>query len=162
MKLQFSAPFAIGIAVVAIAVSLIVYMKRGARVGLTGQVLKVRTLPLDENSSLAVLDFRFNNPSDVLFVVRTVTVVLEDRSGNPTEGDTISEVDANRMFDQLPLLGQKFSKTLVMRDRVEPHTSQDRMVSARFSLPESALESRKRLVVKIEEVDGQISEISEK
>jgi hypothetical protein len=162
MKIRFSAPFAIGVAVVAIAVTLIVYMKRGARVGLTGQVLKVRTLALDDNSSLAVLDFRINNPSDVNFVVRTVTVVLEDPKGNSTEGDTVSEVDAKRMFEQLPILGQKYSTTLVMRDRVDNHTTQDRMVSGRFSLPESALQSRKRLLVRIEEVDGQISEISEK
>ena len=162
MRERFPAAFGIGIALVAITVALIVYMKRGARVGLTGQIQKVRTVALDDNSSVAVLDFRMSNPSDVLFVVRTVTVLLEDRSGNRTEGDTISEVDAKRMFEQLPLLGQKYSDTLVMRDQVKTRTSQDRMVSARFSLPESALESRKRFLIRIEEVDGQISEISEK
>ena len=40
-------------------------------------MLKVRTAPLDETSSIAVVDFRFSNPSNVNFVVRTVTVVLE-------------------------------------------------------------------------------------
>ena len=38
----------------------------------------------------------------------------------------------------------------------------DRMVAARFEAPESKLESRKRFVVRIEDVDGPITELSEK
>ena len=48
MRNRFAAAFAIGIAVIAVAVAVIFYMQRGARVGLTGKVLKVRTAPLDE------------------------------------------------------------------------------------------------------------------
>src|SRR5262249_46449521 len=117
---------------------------------------------LDEKSSIAVLDFRLTNPSDVVFVVRTVTAVLEDKNGNRTEGQTISEMDAKRMFEQLPLLGQKYNETLLMRDKISSHASQDRMVSARFELPEERLTGRGRFLVKIEDVDGAISELSEK
>jgi hypothetical protein len=159
---RFPAAFVIGIAVVAVAVGGILFMQRGARVGLTGNVLKVRTAPMDDNSSVAVLDFRFNNPSDVYFVVRLVTVVLEDRNGGRTEGQTISEVDAKRMFELLPLLGQKFNETLIMGEKIPSKSAQDRMVSARFELPEERLTSRRRFMVKIEEIDGAISELSEK
>ncbi|MGO9255938.1 MAG: hypothetical protein ACLQU1_06525 [Bryobacteraceae bacterium] len=153
--------FVIGIACVLVAVGAVVYMQRGSRVGLTGKVLKLRTAPLDEKSSIVVLDFRFANPSNYPFMVRTVTVVLEEKDGKSYEGDTISEVDAKRLFEQLPLLGPKFNDTLVMRDKIPPETSQDRMVAARFDAPESRLAARKRFVIRIEEVDGQITEISE-
>jgi hypothetical protein len=136
-------------------------MQRGSRVGLTGKVLKLRTAPLDEKSSIVVLDFRFTNPSSYPFVVRTVTVLLEEKDGKSYEGDTVSEVDAKRLFEQMPLLGPKFNDTLVMRDKILPETSQDRMVAARFDAPESRLAARKRFVIRIEEVDGQITEISE-
>jgi hypothetical protein len=161
MKNGFVAAFAIGLACIAVAVGVVVYMQRGARVGLTGKVLKLRTAPLDEKSSIVVLDFRFNNPSSYPFVVRTVMVVLEDKDGKSYEGDTVSEVDAKRLFEGLPLLGPKFNDTLVMRDRIAPETSQDRMVAARFDAPETRLAARKRFVIRIEEVDGQITEISE-
>ena len=36
------------------------------------------------------------------------------------------------------------------------------MVAARFDAPEARIEARKRFLVRIEEVDGAISEISEK
>jgi len=162
MKGRLPAAFAIGLVLVAIAVAGILYMQRNAQVGITGSVLKVRTAPLDEKSSVAVVDFRFSNPSDVTFVVRTVNVSMENKGGGSTEGQTISEVDAKRMFEMLPILGQKFNETLILREKIAPHTSQDRMVSARFEIPEDQLAARKRFLVKIEEVDGKVSEISEK
>src|SRR5581483_12267553 len=151
-----------GVGLIAIVVAGVLYMQRGARVGLAGSFLKVRTAPLDDNSSVAVVDFRFRNPGDVRFVVRNVTVVLEDAAGNRYEGRTVSESDAKRLFEAIPLLGQKFNDTLVVRDVVAAHAAEDRMVAARFEAPEAKLEQRKRLLLRIEDVDGPITEISEK
>jgi hypothetical protein len=49
-----------------------------------------------------------------------------------------------------------------MRDSIPPHNSWDRMVAARFEVPESKLEARKRLLVRIEEVDGKVFDFSDK
>ena len=78
---NFAIAFGIGIAVIAVAVAGILFMQRGAHMTLPGKVLKVRTAPLDDNSSVAVLDFRIANPSDVQFMVQTVTVEMEDNQG---------------------------------------------------------------------------------
>jgi hypothetical protein len=153
--------FAIGIVVIAVAVGSILYMQRGAHLTLPGKVLKVRTAPLDENSSIAVVDFRVTNPSDYNFMAKSVTVVLEDASGNQTDGQTSSEMDAQRLFAGLPLLGEKYNESLKERDKVPPHGTFDRMVAARFEVPESKLAARKRFVVRVEEVDGMISEFAE-
>ena len=161
MKSGFWAAFAIGIACIAVAVGAVVYMQRGSRVGLIGKVLKVRTAPLDDNSSIVVLDFRYTNPSSYPFMVRTVTVVMEEKDGKTYEGDTVAAVDADRLFTDLPLLGPKFNDTLVTRERIAPQASQDRMVAARFNAPESRIEARKRFIIRIEEVDGQVTELSE-
>jgi hypothetical protein len=137
-------------------------MQRGAYIDLPGKVLKVRTAPLDEASAVAAIDFRISNPADYPFVVRKVSVAMEDSAGNESESQTVSEVDARQLFQVIPLLGQKFNDTLLMRDSIPPHTSWDRMVAARFEVPQSKLEARKRLVVRIEEVDGKVFELSEK
>jgi hypothetical protein len=71
-------------------------------------------------------------------------------------------MDAKRLFEFMPLLGQKFNETLVTNTKIPAHTSEDRMVAARFEAPEARLEQRKRLLVRVEDVDGPISEISEK
>ena len=161
MNRTFAITFGVGIAVVAIVVAGVLLMQRGARIGLLGEVLKVRTSELDENSSVAVVDFRIQNPSDVLFAVRSLKVLMEENDGKLYESQVVSELDAKRLFENLPLLGQKFNETLIMNDRIAARSSMDRMVAARFEAPDSRLQARKRLVIRIEEVDGQVSELTE-
>jgi hypothetical protein len=98
----------------------------------------------------------------VLFEVRTVTVELEDKDGKNYLGQTVSEMDAQRLFDGLPVLGGKFNKTLVMRERIGAHASQDRMIAARFQAPVAMLDARKKFVLRIEEVDGKSFEYIER
>jgi len=162
MSKAFLNAFLIGIAIIAVGVAALLFMNRGSRVGLDGRVLKVRTAPLDENNSVAILDFRFHNPSHVPFWVRGVTVLMEDKDGTQYQGATVSEVDAKRLFTAIPLLGQKYNDTLLMRDQVAPGVSEDRMVAATFNAPEARIDGRKRFLIRIEDVDGPITEISEK
>jgi len=153
--------FAIGIVVVAIAVAAIVYIERGGHVELPGKILKVRTAPLDDQSSAVVIDFRVTNPSDYAFQVRSVTVILEDKRGAQAEGATASESDAQHLLAGLPLLGEKYNQSLMVRERVPAHTTLDRMTAARFEVPDSQLQARKRFLVRIEEWDGVVQELSE-
>lgn len=153
---------AIGLVVIAAAVTGVVYMQRGAHIEVTGRILKVRTAPLDEHSSAAVVDFRFTNPADYPFEVNSVTVVLEDASGAQHDGATIAAGDTRQLMQGVPLLGQMYNRVLIARDRIQPHATEDRMVAARFEVPDSALEMRKRLILRISEIDGAMSEISEK
>lgn len=153
--------FAIGIAVIAVAVGSVFYMQRGAHMTLPGKVLKVRTAPLADNSSVAVVDYRITNPSDYNFMAKSVTLVLVDAGGNQVEGQTASELDAQRLFSGVPLLGQKYNDSLKERDKIAPHTTVDRMAAARFEVPEAALQARKRFLIRIEEVDGMVSEFSD-
>ena len=162
MSKNFLIAFGIGVVCIAIAAWWVVHMQRGAYIDLPGKVLKVRTAPLDEGSAVAVVDFRVSNPADYPFVVRTVNVAMEDNLGAESVGQTVSELDARQLFQAIPLLGQKFNDTLLMRDSVPPHNSWDRMVAVRFEVPESKLEARKRLVVRIEEVDGKVFDLPEK
>jgi hypothetical protein len=161
MRKELAVPFAIGLAVILVAIGAVLYMQRGAHVELKGSVLKVRTMALDENASLAVVDFRFANSADYPFVVRSCTVTVEDASGRVTEGVSVTELDARRLFDYYHVLGKKYNDTLLLKDKIAAHESQDRMIAARFEIPVSQLEARKRLVVRVEDVDGPVSELPE-
>jgi hypothetical protein len=159
---RFVLPLALGLAAAAAAVFGIFYVQRGAHVELKGSILKVRTHELDERSSIAVVDFRFVNPSDYPFIVRQVDVTAVDKSGKTLESLLVAEVDAKRLFEVYPTLGQKFNETLLMRERIGARESHDRMVAARFDMPVSELNARQQLVVRIEDVDGPVSELREK
>lgn len=162
MNKNFAIAFGIGIAVIAVGMVGVLYMQRGSRMELPGKMLKVRTAPLDENSSVAVIDFRVTNSSDVLFMVRSVSVELDDNQGKTYQGSVAADMDVKPLFEGVPLLGQKFNDTLLMRQSIPPHTSTDRMVAARFQAPEAMLEARKRFIVRIEEMDRTSFELSER
>ncbi len=159
---QFRMTFGIGLVVIAIAVAVILYIQRGAHVELKGAVLKVRTLAMDDKSSVAVVDFRFANPSNYPFVVRSVDVTVTGANGENYDSMAVSEVDAKRLFQYYPILGQKFNDSLLPRDKIPPRHSEDRMIVARFEVPASQLDSRKNLKIRIEDVDGPVSELAEK
>src|SRR5436309_9817416 len=144
MRNNFAVAFAVGLAAVALLIGGILFMQRGDAIDLTGKILKVRTAPLDENSTIAVLDFRITNPSNILLEVRQVTVEMEDAAGKISPGDVVSEGDATRVFEALPALGPKFLTSLGMRQRIAPHVTGDHMVAVRFQAPVAQVEARKR------------------
>jgi hypothetical protein len=143
-----------GIVVVVIAVAIILSTQRGAHIELTGKILKVRTAPIDDASSIAAVDFRVTDPADYAFMSKAVTLVVIDANGKEIEGSTVSEPDAKRLFDAIPLLGLKYNSSLIIGEKVPAHQTIDRMSSARFEVPDSVLEARKNLILRIEEVDG--------
>ncbi|HWQ55795.1 MAG TPA: hypothetical protein VN442_19060 [Bryobacteraceae bacterium] len=153
--------FGAGLAAVVLMVLATFYIQRGAHIRLEGEIKKVRTAGMDEYSSVAVVDFRFANPADYPFVVRRVDVRIEDAQGNVYDGVPVSEVDAKRLFEFYKPLGQKFNDTLLMNDKIAPRTTQDRMIAARFAIPEQILQGRRSLTIQVEEVDGPMARISE-
>jgi hypothetical protein len=154
--------FAVGLAVVAAAIGGVMFMARGAHIELRGSILKIRTAAMDDYSCVAVADFRFANPANYPFVVRTVDVSIVGADGNVYQGTPVSEVDAKRLFQFYKLLGQKYNDSLRIRDKIGPRQSQDRMIAARFEMPEALVEARKNLKIRIEDVDGPVSELVEK
>ncbi len=136
-------------------------MQRGAHIEPTGKILKVRTLALDEGSSIAVVDFRVVNSSDYTVVVREVAVTVDESNGTSADGTVVSEMDARRLFQYYPVLGPKYNDSLIIRDRIKPHESLDRMIAARFEMPVARLDARKKLRLRVVDVDGPSGELVE-
>ena len=153
--------YLIGLAVVCLVVGVFLFATRGAHVELKGSILKVRTHPSDESNSIVIVDFRFVNPSDYPFMVRNVTVFFEDKQGNSSEGQTISDMDVKRLFDYYKEIGPKYNDTLITRARVNPKQSLDRMIAASFPMTQEKFEQRKRIKLVVEEIDGPVSELVE-
>jgi len=156
------APFVgIGLVVVALVLVWILYMQRGAHMELEGSIQKVRTLALDENSTAVVIDFRLRNPSDYPFVVRQTEVTLIDPSGKEQKGQDVAEVDAKLLFQYYPVLGQKYNDSLLAHTRINAGKSHDAMLAVRFEIPETLVQQRRSLKVRVEDVDGPVAELTE-
>ena len=162
MNKQFWILLGAGLAIVAAAIGILLVGTKGAHLELDGRILHVRTLALNSKASLVIVDFRATNPSDVGFVVRSVTVVLDPASGAPLEAEPIDKPDLENVFKYEKLLGPQFNDALTIRDKIAPHKTLDRMVGARFELPESTVDARKSIHLRIEDMDGTVAEFGEK
>lgn len=161
MSKTLAVTMAVGLVCVALAVAGILYMQRGAHLEMPGRVLKARTAALDEKSAFAALDFRVTNTSNYPAVVRELRVVAELPDGSRLESATISDPDAKRVFEAIPLLGEKYNASLISRDRLPPRATWDRMIAARFETSEATLRNRRRFIISVEEIDGKVFEIPE-
>lgn len=150
----------IGLVALAIAVVVILAGNKGAHLQLEGKILKVRTGALGDGNSIAVMDFRVNNPSDVPFVVREVDISLEKANGEMTEGVTISKADLKQLFQYNRFLGDQYNDGLGLQDTIAPHSTVDRMVAAHFEVGQDDLEKAKAVHVSIQDVDGPLWETS--
>ena len=162
MNKQFLIFLAIGLAIVAGGISFLWVGTKGNHLELTGTILKVRVLSLSPTASLAVVDFRMMNPSDIPFVVKGVTLTLEPDSGETLDGMAVSKSDMDSVFQYAKLLGPKFNDVLGIKDRIAPHQRVDRMVGARFEIPDAKAEERKAIHLHIEEIDGVTADLVEK
>ncbi len=152
----------IGLGVVAIAIAVVVILagNKGSHLQLQGKILKVRTGELGEGNSIAVMDFRVENPSDVPFVVRNVEISAEKPNGEMVDAITVSKVDLKQMFQYNRFLGDQYNDGLGMKDTIAPHSTVDRMVAGHFELSEQALEKVKAVHLSIQDVDGPLWETS--
>lgn len=162
MGKRFYIFLAAGLAIVAVLIAGILVGTKSSHLELTGNILKVRVLALGEKASLVVLDFRVTNPSAVPFVIGSVSMKLEPPTGEAVEGSQVSRVDMETVFQAQKLIGPHFNDVLTLRDKIGGRQTLDRMTGARFELPESAINQRKSLRLRLEDVDGTVAEIPEK
>ena len=104
--------FGIGVVAIAIAVVVILSANKGSHLQLQGKILKVRTGALGEGNSIAVLDFRVENPSDLPFTVRDVEITLEQNNGEMVDGVTVSKSDLKQLFQYNRFLGDQYNDGL--------------------------------------------------
>lgn len=142
-----------GAAAVVLLIASGLFVQRGARLSLEGAVQKIRIHASSETSTAVFADFRATNASDVLFQVRDVTIELVSPDGSVMSGEPVADVDATRYLAAYPELGQKFNPSLVSREKIAAKATVDRMIAARFEVPERTIR-RGKLRVRVVDADG--------
>jgi hypothetical protein len=166
MSKQFWAFLAVGLVAVGVFVASVWNGTKGNHLDLTGKIVRVRTTALPD-STLVVVDFRVTNPSDVPLVIREVSLKLDrskpgGKQEDPLGGTEVSRSDVDTMFDSLPSLGPKYNDVLAPGETIAPGKTIDRMAEATFEVPKSVADSRKGVILHVEDVDGAGFDIPEK
>jgi hypothetical protein len=161
MSKGFAVTFMIGLLVIGVVIWAVLYKQQGAHIDPKGSILKVRTLKLDDNSSAAVVEVRLANDADYPLVARSIEMTAVTRKAE-VPGNMVAEVDVKDLFKNFPLLGEQYNPVLKAREKVPPHGSIDREVCAQFTIPVEDLDSRKDLIVRVEDITGPTAEMHEK
>jgi hypothetical protein len=157
---SFLTAFGIGLAVAAVLVTGILLKQRGTTPRLAGAITSVRTLGVEENASVAFVDFRFTNDSKLLFIVQQTGMTVTDSIGNVREGRILSASDTKQLFDLFPALGPQTADPLIMKIRIGSGQSRTALLAARFEMSKADLDARQKVTISVHEIDGAVSELS--
>lgn len=150
----------VGLALVGALIAGVLYYTRGNHLELNGRILQVRTLALDEKTTMMVVDFAVENPSDVQFAVRSLTPEVTAADGTKAEAIHVADSEAQRIMEYYQKqIGQREHASMLIRDKIAPHQKVERMVAARFDVPESVIKARRSLSLRLEDVDGTVATI---
>jgi len=151
----------IGMIVMGALVVMVLYKQQGARLVLAGEITNVRTLGMDEKSSVALVDFKLANGSQYPFVVGSTAMSLVDANGETHEGSMVSDGHTKDLFEAFPVLGKKTATSLAIREKIAPGESRAVTLAARFEIPKGDADTRKSIKVTVTEIDGTVTELSQ-
>lgn len=152
---------AIGLAVALLIGGIAFLLNTSSQVRLDAKILKVRSIPADDAAALAVVDFRVSNPSGALFQLKKVTLVVTTAAGQVVEGLPVAQMDLDRVLAYHKVYGARYTEMLKERDRIRPKTQEDRTAAGSFSISDKDMQSRKSLVLRLQDADGVVIEIPE-
>ena len=159
MSSKFPVFFGIAIALVALALGFGYFASSDARLQLTGEILKIRTLELTPDSTLVMLDFRVRNESNVTFQLREAQIFWTPEKGEEAEALTVARPDLDRILQYSKLAGPKYNEVLVMKEKIGGKAMIDRMSAATVPVGEADFEKRKALKLRLTDLDGQSFEL---
>ena len=162
MSKPFAVAFGVALAVIALLIWQGFVTTKGNHLAPTGKIGKVRAQKVDDNEMIVILDFNVRNDADIAMVVRNVEASIDLADGSSVNGNIIAGKDLANFFRNYPDIGDQYNPPLKARDTVQGHQAVDRMVGIRFDVPEDALQKRKDIILKIEDITGPVLELKAK
>lgn len=135
----------IGAVVVA---GLIIVYNWGATPRFAGSISDVRTLGMDESSSVAIVNFVASNSSNYEISINRREMAIVDQEGTPVEGRILSVFDIRQLFQYFPALGGMGDEPLIDNSHLAPGATVRGLVAARFEIPKHELDTRREIVVR--------------
>jgi len=159
-----SKPFIITFSAAVVVIAVLIWVgfanTAGNHLAPAGSIGKVRTVKATDDVTFMVIDFKVKNDSDRDMIVRSVETAIDTADGGTVMGTGVAGADIKSAFRNYPILGDRYNPVLKERDTIPAHQQVDRMVGIRFDTPYEKVESRKRVVLRLEDVTGPVVELT--
>jgi hypothetical protein len=159
---KFPIFFGIAITMLALGMWFGWFSTADSRLLLTGEILKVRTMELTPETTLAILDFRMKYDSNILFALREASVVWTAADGSLKETDPVARPDLERIMQYAKQAGPKYNEMFVMGEKLTSKAMVDRMAAGVVKAPEADFLKRKSVTLRLTDMDGKTFELHER
>lgn len=129
-----------------VVAGVIIVYNWGATPRLKGTITEVRTLGMDDSSSVAIVNFEASNTSNYELWINRRELAIVDQAGNPWDGRILSVFDIQQLFKYFPALGGMRDEPLIDNRHLAPGKSVRGLVAARFEIPKHELDMRQEIV----------------
>lgn len=119
---------------------------------LEGRVTEVRTLEVEPEASVALVNFEAVNASRHLFVAYERRLEIVDAEGKVRRGQTTNKIDLPDLFRYFPELGGMRDEPFGAKTEIPAGATVRGLIGARFEISKAALDARQALVIRV--VDG--------
>ena len=143
-----------GLVLACLFAGIVYWFNLGSQVRLNAEVVRVRTIATSESSAVLIAEVRIQNPADVPFIIRSVTVTVTGADGAAVTGDPVAQSDLDRLLGYYAAEGPRYNETLKVKSKLVGRVRRDWTVPASFNLPKATIDARRGLTIQIEDVDG--------
>lgn len=158
--------FGIGFGAAVVAIIVLVWTgfvnTKGNHLAPSGWISNVRVQGLADELTLMVIDFGILNDSDVQMIAAKIDPWIITRGGKEIHGQLFAGSDMAKTFAFYPALGPMLHQPLPLRGRIDGHKTVNLMVGVEFDIPAEAVESRKGVTLRIEDITGPFVELTAK
>ncbi|MEZ5360878.1 MAG: hypothetical protein R2748_00705 [Bryobacterales bacterium] len=130
------------------------YFTSGPKPRLEGEITEVRTLTVEPEASVALVNFKAENITRNNFVANGRQLEIIDSAGQTHRGTTVNTVDLKDLFQYFPELGGMKDEPFGAQSEIPSGETVRGLIAARFEVSKEALDNRQALLIRVTDGAG--------
>ena len=133
------------------------FFTSGPQNRLEGQITEVRTLSVEPEAAVALVNFRAANITPNNFVAYERELEIVDAQGQTHRGTTVNMVDVKDLFQYFPELGGMKDEPFGAKTEIPAGEEIRGLVAARFEVSKEALDNRQAILIRVTDGVGRVT-----
>jgi hypothetical protein len=125
------------------------FFTSGPQPRLEGAITEVRTLTVEPEAAVALVNFRAANITPNNFVAYERRLEIIDAKGETYRGTTVNTIDLKDLFQYFPELGGMKDEPFGAKTEIPSGETVRGLIAARFEVSKEALDSRQALLIRV-------------
>jgi len=126
---------------------------------LEGEITEVRTLSVEPEAAVALVNFRAENITRNNVVAYERDMEIIDAEGQTHRGTTVNTIDIQDLFEYFPQLGGMKDEPFGAKTEIPSGETVRGLVAARFEVSQETLDNRQALIIRVTDGVGRVTSL---